>query len=147
MLYSCLTYDTSLIPSFGLCVSCYLCSTSFFFGLCLSVLQEQIHASPHIVLPSCFHFSPLWINSLCILDLFFTYSSTYQFKNKKRVPFFGIVLWTLIYCLWGKKKIKRRGGEGAEWGWLVDLGKKRGKKQQNWRLFLNTDESWIFVKA
>ena len=105
----------SLLYFFLLCIV-FICVTGinpFFLSHCSS---------------SCIHFSLPWIIFLCI-PWFFSHFSPCYLKKTKSLLWYCVKDSQLLY-VGEEKKIKRRGGEGAEWGWLVDLGKKRGKNSR-----------------
>ena len=113
-----------------------------FMFLAVSVLPLShlycVHLCYRNKLILCFALFFLHVSIFFFMDNFSLHSLIFSLpfllitlkKEKKKSPSCGIVLKTVNYCVWGKKKIKRRGGEGVEWGWLVDLGKKRGKNSR-----------------
>ena len=69
---------------------------------------------------SCIHFSLPWIIFLCI-PWFFSHFSPSCYWKKKQSPSCGIVLKTVNYCMWGKKKRSKEGVEKGRsgGGWLT----------------------------
>ena len=126
--YFCVMNATSFILSFGLyvSVSALLLSSLHCVHLCYRnkpILPFTLLFFMHPFFSSLDNFS---LHPLIFFPLF----SFLLLKKKTKSLLWYCVKDSQLLYVGEEKKIKRRGGEGAEWGWLVDLGKKRGKNSR-----------------
>lgn len=142
----CLTYATSFIPSFGLHVSGSVLPLSHLYCVHLCYRNKLIlcfalfflHVSIFFFMDNCS------LHSL-IFSLPFLLITLKKERKKESLLWYCFKGSQLLYVREEKDKKKgwRRGGVGLV-GWL---GEEKRKEQQNWALFLDTDESWTFVKT